>query len=153
MEAPRGALRLYNADELEPLSRAGLEALLMEIQDDYHRREGEDQLYLDATKPIRALLRKRRRESVGPSPPATQVIEAVDVPLSEAPNSAATTNESDDVVVGTPKFGKAKDMEGYEQGYEYLEAWKLWVPKSSRSAFPRRHQRRNAPKCASRLRM
>ena len=54
MEAPRGALRLYNADELEPLSRAGLEALLMEIQDDYHRREGEDQLYLDATKPIRA---------------------------------------------------------------------------------------------------
>ena len=109
MEAPRGALRLYNADELEPLSRAGLEALLMEIQDDYHRREGEDQLYLDATKPIRALLRKRRRVSVGPSPPATRVIEAVDVPLGEAPNSAATTNESDDVVVGTPKFGKAKD--------------------------------------------
>jgi hypothetical protein len=114
MEAPRGALRLYNADELEPLSRAGLEALLMEIQDDYHRREGEDQLYLDATKPIRALLRKRRRESVGPSPPATQVIEAVDGPLGDAPNLAATTNESDDVVVGTPKFGKAKDLEGYK---------------------------------------
>jgi hypothetical protein len=59
---PRGALRHYNADELEPLSRAGLEALLMEIQDDYHLREGEDQRYLDATKPIRALLRKRRRK-------------------------------------------------------------------------------------------
>ena len=39
MEAPRGALRHYNADELEPLSRAGLEALLMEIQDEYHLRE------------------------------------------------------------------------------------------------------------------
>jgi hypothetical protein len=77
MEAPRGALRHYNADELEPLSRACLEALLMEIQDEYHLREGEDQLYVDATKPIRALLRKRRRESVGLSPPATQVIEAV----------------------------------------------------------------------------
>jgi hypothetical protein len=38
MEAPRGALRHYNADELEPLSRAGLEALLMEIQDEYHLR-------------------------------------------------------------------------------------------------------------------
>jgi hypothetical protein len=45
-EAPRGALRQYNADELEPLSRAGLEALLMEIQDDYHLREGEDQITL-----------------------------------------------------------------------------------------------------------
>ena len=54
MEAPRGALRHYNADELEPLSRAGLEALPMEIQDEYHLREGEDQLYVDATKPIRA---------------------------------------------------------------------------------------------------
>jgi hypothetical protein len=75
MEAPRGALRQYNADELERLSHAGLEALLMQVQDDYHLREGEDQLYLDATKPIRALLRKRRRESVGPSPPATQVVE------------------------------------------------------------------------------
>ena len=57
MEAPRGALRHYNADELEPLSRAGLEALFMEIQDEYHLREGGDQLYVDATKPIRALLR------------------------------------------------------------------------------------------------
>ena len=53
-------MRHYNADELELLSRAGLEALLMEIQDEYHLREGEDQLYVDATKPIRALLRKRR---------------------------------------------------------------------------------------------
>jgi hypothetical protein len=33
----------------------------------------KDQFYLDTTKPIRALLRKRRRGSVGPSPPATQV--------------------------------------------------------------------------------
>jgi hypothetical protein len=118
MEAPRGALRHYNADELEPLSRAGLEALLMEIQDEYHLREGEDQLYVDATKPIRALLRKRRRESVGLQPPATQVIEAVDAPLGDAPNPAVTTKESDCVAVGTPKFGKAKDM----QGYEYPEA-------------------------------
>jgi hypothetical protein len=46
----------------------------MQVQDDHHLRKSEDQLYLDATKPIGALLRKRRRESVGPSPPATQVV-------------------------------------------------------------------------------
>jgi hypothetical protein len=31
MEAPRGALRQYNADELAGLSQAGLEALLMQV--------------------------------------------------------------------------------------------------------------------------
>ena len=62
------------SNELERLSRAGLEALLMQVQDDYHLREGEDLLYLDATKPNRTFLRKRPRESVGPSPPATQVV-------------------------------------------------------------------------------
>jgi hypothetical protein len=31
MEAPRDALRQYNADELESLSQAGLEALLMKV--------------------------------------------------------------------------------------------------------------------------
>jgi hypothetical protein len=62
------------SNELERLSHAGLEALLMQVQDDYDLRKGEDQLYLDATKPIRTLLRKRRRESVGPSPTATQVV-------------------------------------------------------------------------------
>jgi hypothetical protein len=40
------------SNELERLSHAGLEALIMQVQDDYHLREGEDQLYLDATKPI-----------------------------------------------------------------------------------------------------
>jgi hypothetical protein len=110
MEAPLCFLRQYNADELEPLSRDGLEALLMEIQDEYHLREGEDQLYVDATKPIRALLRKRRRESAGPSPPATQVVEAADAPLGDAPDSAATAKESDGLVVGAPKFGNTKDM-------------------------------------------
>ena len=45
------------------------------------------------------MLRKRRRESAGPSPPATQVAEAADAPLGDAPDSAATTNESDGVVV------------------------------------------------------
>ena len=88
MEAPRGALRQYNAGELEPLSRAGLEAQLMEIQNEHHLREGGDHLYVDATKPIRALFRKRRRESAGPSPPATQVVEAADAPLGDAPNPA-----------------------------------------------------------------
>jgi hypothetical protein len=48
--------RQYTADELEPLSRAGLEALLMQVKGEYRLREDEDQLYLDATKPIRALL-------------------------------------------------------------------------------------------------
>jgi hypothetical protein len=63
-------------NELERFSHDGLEALLMKVQDDYHLREGEDQLYLDATKPIGALLRKRRRENVGPSLPATQVVKS-----------------------------------------------------------------------------
>jgi hypothetical protein len=103
-------LRQYNADTLDAASRAGLEALLLEIQDDYHLREGEDHLYVDATKPIRALLRKRRRESAGPSPPATQVVEAADAPLGDALDSAATTKESGGLVVGAPKFGNAKDM-------------------------------------------
>jgi hypothetical protein len=31
MEAPRGALRQYNAGELESLTQAGLEALLMQV--------------------------------------------------------------------------------------------------------------------------
>jgi hypothetical protein len=35
-KAPRGALRQYNADELEPLSHAGLVALLMKVKGDYH---------------------------------------------------------------------------------------------------------------------
>jgi hypothetical protein len=34
MEAPHSALRYYNADELERLSNAGLEALLMQARAD-----------------------------------------------------------------------------------------------------------------------
>jgi hypothetical protein len=44
MEAPRDAMRQYNADELERLSHVGLEALLMQVQDDYHFRDAGYQL-------------------------------------------------------------------------------------------------------------
>ena len=44
MEAPRGAMRQYNADELERLSHVGLEALLLKVQDGYHLREDEGKL-------------------------------------------------------------------------------------------------------------
>jgi hypothetical protein len=36
----------------------------MQVQIDYHLFEGENQFYVDATKPIRALQRERRRENV-----------------------------------------------------------------------------------------
>ena len=45
-------MRQFNADELEPFSRAGLEALLMEIQDDFRLRKGEDQLYSQPHAPV-----------------------------------------------------------------------------------------------------
>jgi hypothetical protein len=42
MKATRGALLQYNADELKPLLHAGLDALLMQVQGDYHLREVKD---------------------------------------------------------------------------------------------------------------
>jgi hypothetical protein len=40
--------------------------------------------------------------------------EPADEPLGGAPDLAATTKETDGVVVGAPKFGNAKDMVGCE---------------------------------------
>ena len=93
------ALRHYTPEEIHALSQPGLEALLLTIEDVPRPTADHDTLFIAVTKPIRAALRKRRREeNTSQVPDGTTVV--------EVPEEVAGTPE--------PQFGKVKKMEGFQ---------------------------------------